>query len=262
MNTRRTSIELIEKASSEKWMRTLAFYQLLKLHFNNSCIYDYRYRLPELSERLKLSQKAVCKYIDKLKTQELTFEHSKNLCLKSIRCFGRRKTTININKEMTLTEVSYILYGKLIEKQARKQAFAENIRRLRRGEKHNSKLSETPFKPSISFNSIAKLCNCSHYKAIQIIKFLEKQGEITRYIQKPEKISEDFTALDSIQDIPGHHFNIGNKLYRTFGQKIEFSDFPLFLKNKLPVKFLKKEREYFSYMLLWSVFFFPAVSHI
>ncbi|HEY5122709.1 MAG TPA: hypothetical protein VIK14_03130, partial [Ignavibacteria bacterium] len=91
----RTSLHLIECAVSESWIRQLAFYHLLKLQFNNGCIYTYKSRMDEIARSLNISTKTLYNYLNFLRSKELVCDHANNLKLKSIRDFTlTRKKTI------------------------------------------------------------------------------------------------------------------------------------------------------------------------
>jgi hypothetical protein len=182
MANRRTSIKLIEKAVTEKWIRQLAFYHLMKYNFNNSCIYNYKSRMNEVAGKLDISTKTQYNNLSFLKSKELIGEHKNNLMLKSIRDFkARKKTLLLINGNHSLYDITCLLYAKLIEQSANHQAYAESIRlnekrftkdkkaQNGRGDGFNRGLSENPFRSSFFFRTIAKIINCSEYKAFQVV---------------------------------------------------------------------------------------------
>ena len=229
---RRTSIRLIEKAVSEKWIRQLAFYHLLKFQFNNSCVYNYRSRMKEIAATLNISEKTLYNYFKELRSKELICDHASNLKVISIRGLKSwKKTIIDINSEHNLFDVTCLLYAKLIERKVSRQAFRESVRRFGRGDRFINGLSENPFRPSLSYRTIAKLINASEYKAFMVVKNLNRLGVIKTTRQKPEYLCEHFTALKSIEDFPGYRFTLNDCLFEVFGNRIELIQFPEYLKR-------------------------------
>lgn len=243
MNTCKTSLKLIEKAVSESWIRQLAFYHLLKFQFNNGCIYSYKSRMDEIASVLNISTKTLYNYLNFLRSKELICDHAKNLKLKSIRNFktNRKKSVFLINKNNNLFDVTCLLYSKLIERKAKQQAFAESVRRFGRGDRFKSGLCENPFRPSMSYRTIAKLLNISESKAFRVIENLNSMEVIKTTKQKPKMIKENVTGLKFyIEDLPGYRFEIGNKLFELFGCKHDFVQFPVYLKN-ITIRQYKKQ---------------------
>lgn len=237
---RRTSIKLIARANKEGWIKHLAFYHMLKFHFSNGCIYSYKSRMDELAGKFNVSTKTLYNYIDILRQKEMVYEHSGNLVILSIRPFrARKKSTIKIDIWYDLFDITCLLYGKLIEKKARQQAFAESVRRFGRGDRFNSVPCVNPFLPSMSFRTIAKLLDISESKAFIIITNLNKLGVIKSHKQKPQLISSNYTNLKSIEDMPGYRYNIGKRLFEQFGNRIEFLQFRISL-PKITIRQFKK----------------------
>jgi hypothetical protein len=230
-SARRTSIKLIERAVREKWIKELAFYHLMKYHFNNSCVYAYRSRMDELAAQFDVSTKTLYNYLNLLRSKDLINDHSHNLKIKSIRQFETMKVLLNIEADYNLFDISCLLYNKLIERKAKQQAFAESVRRFGRGDRYNSRPCENPFRPSLSYRSIAKLLNISECKAFKIIQNLNRLGVIRTNKQKPVLRSKNFSNLKSIEDLPGYRFNIGTKLFELYGMQFEFLQYPVTLKK-------------------------------
>jgi len=229
----RASMQLINCAVLEGWIRQLAFYHLLKARFNNGCIYSYKSRMDEIAKSFSISTKTLYNYLNFLRSKELIYDHANNIKLKSIRDFkaGRKKCIILINRDHNLFDVTCLLYCKLIEQKARQQAFMESVRRFGRGDRFNSRPCENPFLPSLSYRTIAKVINVSEYKAFNIVRNLNRLGVIGSQKQKPQLITKYFTNLHSVEDLPGYRFNIGDILYEQYGNRIEFNQFPVFLRK-------------------------------
>lgn len=227
-------------AINEKWIKHLAFFHLLKKEFSNGCIYDYRKRMNEIAGRLNVSQKTLYNHLNFLRAKGLVFDHSTNLIICSIRPFlTRRKTIIEVSGTNTLFDIECLLYGKIIEKKARGMAFKESLRRFGTGEKLKRRLPETPFRPSLSFRSIAKILNVSEYKAVKVMKNLARLGVIEFEKQPPKLISKGYFPLECVEDLPGYRYTIGNRIYEQWGNLISFLQFPIFLK-KLTIQQYKK----------------------
>jgi len=238
--TRKVSIKLIEKAIKEKWIRQLAFYHILKYEFNNGCIYDYRHRMKEIADRLNISEKTFYNYLNHLRAKDLVCDHANNLKIKSIRAYsGRIKTTIYMDDNNTLWDVSCLLYGKVIEKKARAMAFKESLRRFGRGEQFKRGLIENSFRPSLSFRTIAKIINCSEYKAVKVVKTLIRLRVIETEKQRPELISEGLPGLKALDELPGYRFNFKGNMYQQFGNLFSFLQFPVSL-QRITIKQYKK----------------------
>lgn len=241
MTSQRTSIKLIERAVSENWIRQLAFYHLLKLRYNNGCIYRYKSRMDEIAEDLHISTKTLYNYLNQLKSKGLICDHANNLKLKSIKDFRtkRKKSAIRFYVDHTLFDITCLLYSKLIERKARQQAFAESVRRFGRGDRFKSGLSENPFQPSLSYRNIAKLLNISESKAFRVIDNLNRLQVVRTTKQKPRLLSNNFSELSCIEDMPGYRFNIGNRLFEVFGIRFEFLHYPIYIK-KITIRQYKK----------------------
>jgi len=245
---RRTSIKLIERATAEGWIKQLAFYHLMKLQFNNSCIYNYHYRMHEIAKLFNMSRRTLYNYFYILRGKGLICDHANNLKLKSIRKYLPRwiKTSLLISPDYTLNETTCLLYLKLIERKAKQMAFAESIRRRGKGDRLIGRLCENPFSPSLSYRNIAKILNCSEYKAFRVIKVLNNLGAIKTVKQKPRSL-KNFTGvmIKSVEDLPGYMFEVDGKVYEIFGSKHDFLEFPLFLRSislKQYLHFKKRQR--------------------
>ena len=245
---RRTSIKLIEQAASGKWMKQLAFYHQMKFQFNNGCIYNYKSRMDEIAGLFDISTKTLYNYLSLLRKKELICDHANNLKLKSIRDFGnhRKKVTLIISDDLSLFDITCLLYSKLIEKKARQMAFKESVERAGRGGKFNIGLQEIPFHPHLSFRTIAKLLNVSEYKAFHVTKNLVKLGVISCEKPKSEFLYNNFYDLKALDDLPGRRYEIEGRLYEIFGQKLEFLHFPVFLR-RLSIKQIKVSQRIIRY---------------
>jgi hypothetical protein len=139
-----------------------------------------------------------------------------------------------------------MLYGKVIERKAKQQAFTESISRFRksisgfrRGDKSISKRCESPFCPSMSSRTLAKLLNVSEFKARMIVKNLERLGVLWVHKQKPRLVSRVPFPLEFLYDLPGRRFKIRDSVFEQFGSRLEFLMFPVVLKRMTVRKFMK-----------------------
>jgi DNA-binding CsgD family transcriptional regulator len=190
--------------------------------------------MDEIAIGLNISTKTLYNYLNFLRSKELICDHAKNLKLRSIRDFktNRKKSVLLIRKHHNLFDVTCLLYSKLIEQKAKQQVFSESVRRFGRGDRFKSGLCENPFRPSLSYRTIAKLLFISESKAFRVIENLNRMDVIKTTKQKPKMIKEDVAGLKFyIEDYPGYRFEIGNKLFELFGCKHDFIQFPVYLKN-------------------------------
>lgn len=244
----RVSIRLIEQASSEGWIRQLAFYHLLKSKFNNSCLFNYRSRRDEISEMLGVCTKTLYTYLKFLKEKGLACDHATNFKLKSTKEFScREKTIISISSNHSINDISCLLYAKLLEQSAKRQAFAESLRQFEKPpeDKPISTFCEIPFRPSISYDAIARILHCSVFKAYQVAKTLVKLGIIEIDKQKPRIIGKDSTrggCLKYAEDLPGYRFTLSNYLFEKVSNKLNFLLFPVYLKPISLRQYLKYKR--------------------
>jgi predicted DNA-binding transcriptional regulator len=187
----------------------------------------------EISMEIGISESSLYRYLNFLKSKDLVCDHATNLKLKSIRDFGshRKKVSLLIEADHSLFDITCLLYCKLIEKKVRQMALVESVRRSGRGDKFKVISCEIPFRPFLSIRTIAKLLNISEYKAFIVEKNLVRLGVIRREKQKPEYLSECFTDLKSIEDMPGYRFTVEGKLFEIFAARIDLLQFPVFLRR-------------------------------
>lgn len=230
---RKVSIKLIERAIKNDWVKELAFYHIMKYRFINGCIYNYRSRKKEISAMFNISIITLNSYLKKLMEEDLIADHSGNLKIMSLKDFIRRweKSIIFIKEDHSLFDIECLLYGKLIERKGKQQAFIVSIRRFGRDDKLNDELREKPFHPSLSCRTVAKVINVSEFKAFKVIKNLIRLNVIKTHKQKPKLISNDYFDLNSVTDYPGYRFKIEERLYEQYGSRIEFLEFPIYLPN-------------------------------
>ncbi len=244
---RRTSLKLIERAISEKWIKPLALFHSLKFKYNNSCIYDYRGRFGAISLELGLSMKSMYNYIKILRSKGLIFDHSKNLILKSFKVirfeFGGlwKKCTLTISKENNLFDIECLLYLKVLEDHAKKQAFKEALRQFGREDQRIRGLYETPFHVSLSYRTIAKILNLSNNKVVAVIKNLNRLNFVHSEKQKPVLIVRNASRydIDNLCDFPGRRFILAGDLFEQYGMKHEFIHFPVLLKRVTLRQYIK-----------------------
>ncbi len=235
---RRSSLKLIERATREGWIKQLAFYHMLKCRFINSCIYSYRTRMNELAKEFQISTRTFYNYLKVLRSKDMIIDHSDNLKIKSIREFrtNRKKVILHIDDRHSIFDITCLLYCKLIEDKVRKQAFTESINRYERrkngrGDRFDSVPCEIPFRPSLSYRTIAKLLKVSEYKAFVVVQNLIRLKVIKAEKQTPKLITKNFHVLESIEDYPGYRFNIGSNLFEQYGNRIEILQYPVYLQD-------------------------------
>jgi hypothetical protein len=186
----------------------------------------------EIADRLNISEKSLYNYLNFLRSKDLVYDYSGNIVFRSIRTFlGRNKTIIYMDDNFTLFDVSCCLYAKILEQKGKQIAFKESVRRFGKGDKCERELCENPFRPSLSFRTIAKLLNCSEFKSVRIVQNLNRLQVIRTQKQKPQLLSDNCSHLNLFDDLPGYRFNIKNRLYEQYGNLIEFLQFPVYLKR-------------------------------
>jgi hypothetical protein len=242
MRSRKASMQLIECAVFEGWIKQLAFYHLLKFRFINGCIYSYKSRMDEIASSFNISPKTFYNYLKILRSKGLICDHTDNLKLRSIHDFktNRKKCVLVMKENHSLFDITCLLYAKLIERKARQQAFRESLRRFGRGDRFISETRGNPFLPSLSFRTLAKLLKISENKAYRVIKNLNRLEVLKTEKQKPKLLKENLKGLKYyVEDLPGYRFEIGNRLFELYGCKHDFLQFPVHLK-KITIRQYKK----------------------
>lgn len=255
----KTSLRLIEKAVSEKWVRSLALFHALKFKYNNSCIYSYKGRFKAISKELHLSMKSMYSYVKLLRSKGLIYDHSDNLIMKSFQVIRFelgglwKKCTLIIPDSYNLFDIECLLYAKILEDHARKQAnrvrlkeagkiYGENPVRRNGGEDRRIKgLSETPFHASLSYRTVGKILNLSNNKAIKVIKNLNRLNVLNSKRQKPGLIMKNanWLNIDFLNDFPGYRFISAGSLFEQYGMEHEFIQFPIIVKGMTLRQFKK-----------------------
>jgi DNA-binding MarR family transcriptional regulator len=113
-----TSITLIEQAATERWIKPLALFHLLKLTYGNSVIYNYRKRMKELAERFGIARKTLYNYLDILRSKELIDKNkgdSKNLHLTSIRNLKSYSIKKNARLQFQLMMIFKLFHANFIQ---------------------------------------------------------------------------------------------------------------------------------------------------
>lgn len=243
MRTSRTSTRLIEKAIQERWIKQLAFYHMLKLRFSNSCIYDYKSRMAEVAAEFNISTKTLYTYVAILRSKDMVFDRDNNLILRSIRDFGTKRNVARIlaTNKNSLKEIKCMLDAKILEQQAKKQAYMEGLRRFEKGDQFKDRLGENSYSPSMSYRTIAKVLHCSEKKAFDVVMTLNKLEIIKSTKQKPILISRTAGGLEHYsENLPGgYRYSIGSHLYEQYGCRQTFLQFPIRLK-KMSIKEYKR----------------------
>ena len=228
MESRKINIKLIEKASEEKWLRMLAFFYILKLKYANSCIYNYRSRMPGIAKELNISTKTLYNRIKVLRDKDLVFDHHNNLMLKSFRKENGRKAPVLLDEKLSLAEVEALFVAQVLKKNAQHQAYCASARAFLSDDRPHGITAENPFESSFSQRTMALISSISLTKANKIVKILDSLGVVKIKKQKPRLIARNFTELSVIEDFPGHRFLIGNCLFQSVSFSYEFVQDPVF----------------------------------
>jgi hypothetical protein len=252
MKARKTSFKLIKAAISEKWIRPLALFHALKFRYVNSCVYSYKGRFRTISGELGVSIKTLYSYVKILRSNRLIYDHKNNLMLKSFRLIRHeygglwKKCTIIIPDIYDLFDVECLLYAKILEDRARKQAFRESVRQYRRRDWRIRGLSENSFYASLSYRTIANILNLSKNKTIKVIKNLNRMEVIRSQKQKPELIMRNASQLNInlLDDFPGRRFMLDGNIFEQYGLKHEFIQFPITLKRITLNQYIKLNNKF------------------
>jgi len=134
MRTKRVivNIDVIQERLAHGTILSFSFFLKSKMILGNSCIYKANRSLREIAKRFNCSHSAVQKYLEQLKAQELTYEHSGNLCFKSKKQLGKLKKQnqihIYLSREMSVREVSDCLKFAVLKKNAEQQKFMAKLK--------------------------------------------------------------------------------------------------------------------------------------
>ena len=221
MTGRRINIKLIESAAEGKWLRSLAFFYLLKIKYTNSCIYNYRSRMPEIAQELNICEKTLYNRFRALRGKGLIFDHCDNLMLKSFRKEGKRVLVL-LDEKQSLAEVEALLVAQVLRKNAQHQSYCASARAFLADDRDKGMTAENPLKGSFSQRTMALISSISLTKANNIVKILDSMGVVKIIKQKPRLIARNFAELSVIEDFPGHRFLIGSCLFQSVSYDYEF----------------------------------------
>ena len=239
-----TSMELIRQACDEKWIHPLAFYHQIKFQFVNSCLYDYRHRMTEISTILGVSKPTVYKYIKVLIDKQLVYVHSNNIIFKSIRIIkselhDKRSCKVFLQDSSDIWYVTCRLYAKILEGQVRKIAFRESLRRFGKHELNKEASVERVFQPSFSIRNIAKVLNINEKTTKKVINTLTYLNVLEMRGTEPRKICKEKLPVNLFADFPGYLYVTKNGTFQQFGNKIELKEYPVHL-PKITYKIYRK----------------------
>jgi hypothetical protein len=224
----RTSISLIEKASREKWIKQLAFFQLLKSHYNNSCIFNYKSRMDEISAIGQVATKTLYNYLDTLRNKGLIYDHGRNLILRSTREFDKKKTLIFFGPEHTLNDITDFLLAKKLEKEGRRQAYKISIKAAEQNDPFKNMRSVSSFCPSMGYRKIGRILNVSENKAHRLIRNLVKHGILEVEKRKAKLLFKYGCNLkEYAEDYPVHMFSYKGGIYEQEANSYRFLQFPI-----------------------------------
>lgn len=230
-----TSLELIDEANRNGWLRELVFYYQVKARFSNSCLYNYRCRVEELSHTLGVSRSSFYKYLHKLSEVGLVREHSRNLIFNPIRdyCNRRQCYHIEIHDSYSPRQIMWLLLGKLLEHKAICQKNAEEYHRYLNGDDHRKSTNgENLFKATMSIRTISRHLGVSISAAHRIVKGLNEMGVLRTEIQKPYVIDRSGIPAKYYpedRDELGYRFQIDGILFEQMGSQHSFLLNPLII---------------------------------
>jgi len=183
--------DLIEFFADSGLMRSLAFFARCKALYKNSTVYSYS--PVKLASKLGYSPNMVRHHVRILESEGLIRRTAKNITF--VKVSVRHKSTVIIEDQDTLKDITYKLYAKLLERNVDQQIWMsekkaevrkkhqvktlKQLKRILRLEKDAR--FEKPHNPDItlSLSSISQLLGVSIRTAVSVRKFLEEKGYIT-----------------------------------------------------------------------------------
>lgn len=241
-------LSLIQQARTQKRMRALSAYYLLKTKFQNSCIYNYRSRMQALAASLNVCEKTLYNYFHHLRRMGLVYDFSGHLMLTSTpklkRAAGeRKKYKITVLENETIETIEARLFGKLAEQHINKIAFHKKIKDFeRRRDLPKKTASETAAgEHSLSVRNFMKLFNLSQEKTQKVLKLLN-DNDVMRTRKRNAKVL-DYGSVPPLKystEFPGHFFKKDGFLFVLFGSLRELLEYPV---NDKPVTL----RQYVNY---------------
>jgi len=230
MTAVRVSYNLIRHATTNRNIKAVACFYMLKAHFTNGRIYNYRNRLSSLAAIPAISDKTFLKYVTILQNAGLVWTANNHLFLASSNHLknvfnDKRKSIITIDDTDNLQEVAARLYCKILEAHARSMAFADAVDTLRNSNK--SRLSETGESYSIGIRTMAALFNLDKTTAGRMLKIMRRlnliQSEPGKRYVKPGPAK----AIRSLGDIPLYKFHTTDGIVLMQADCHRFIQFPV-----------------------------------
>lgn len=240
-------LSLIQQARTQKRMRALSAYYLLKTKFQNSCIYNYRSRMQALAASLNVCEKTLYNYFHHLRRMGLVYDFSGHLMLTSTRKLKeaageRKKYKITVSENETIETIEARLFGKLAEKHIKKIAFHKKIKLFAQRRDQSKKTGdENAQEFSLSVRNFMKLFNLSQEKTRKVLKLLN-DNDVMRTRKRNAKVLDygSVPPLKYSKEFPGHFFKKDGFLFVLFGSLRELLEYPV---NDKPVTL----RQYVNY---------------
>lgn len=231
---------LIKHARDTRQMRTIAAYYLLKRQFSHSTIFNYRSRLDQVAGLCQVSSRTLHTYVKTWRALGIAKDHGANLVLISTRdvkrAYGERfKAQITRMDGEGLGEVEARLYAKILEQDNRKVNHnykLMNFEKGRRAEQRDTLIrpcgESLPGAPafSLSLRTAASNLNVSVPKATKIMRLLNRLEVISTIPNPPKPVGQGVKAYRAMRDDLGYFFIQDNTVYRQFGSKHRFIEYP------------------------------------
>jgi len=219
-------IALIKDATSEKMLKPLALFYLIKAKFNHSIIYNYTPN--KLSKLTGLHPKTITRYVNKLINCGLCVLRDGNLLFvktKGIKKYVETRPYTSYKGILRRIYFIYLMNNKSQQKYQLARRYGIKIEALspkaRRKALKGIKLEkiglESSIKPIMSITGASKLFNVSKNTAFNILKDLKDNNFIktkphTRVISKAKPLKYN--------TLKGYFFNKNGYLIQYFGSEI------------------------------------------
>jgi DNA-binding transcriptional regulator YhcF (GntR family) len=220
------SLSLIRKASQDGFINELAFFYKIKTKFTNSRVYNLRSPIARMAEAAKISRQSVYSYLSKLEALGLVVKHESHWQFISTRQ-SSRKCQILPTADSTIAEIKNLMFAKLLESEAKHQAFVFALRHFLSDRRNSDKSTpDEPFKFRFSVRATAKLLNVSVNTAQKTLKALRSASVIESNNAAPEfEMRCNREDLPHFEDNFGYRFHSKGKLFKIDPAAHRFNQF-------------------------------------
>lgn len=244
------SLLLIQKAISEGRTRHLAAYYILKRIYECGKIYDYRTRMAEIASLVGICKQTLYTYLKYLRAAGLVWDTGSTLMLAGTYTIkkamtDRRMDRIEVRENDRVEDVEHLLMAKHLEHRARRMEF---MRAVGEFEGNNGRRETTTYPNgcetlpaySLSYKTISIRLNISIRKARKLVRYLNQREIISTQRNRPKAIGKATRGvLPQLEDDHAHYFVFNGILFRVFGNKHTFLDYPPRKQKLTPKRYVK-----------------------